>query len=596
MKAILCEENGYKLIVEKIKKNEEIESVSNSDVEAETIELEFIETEEKDSEIDQEGTIAILKRFVKNYCENKKNRSLNLEEWLVKQLKKEFPEKDDELLKVEAQEIISGVLENEKTLLEIKKYRKFGIKPSDYLGEAIAEELKSENVKEAREILKENNQSIQESNVKDTYKFAGYTCAEIVAGTKAFNKMDTYFDHINETIARGNEKTLNLITTKTGDINQNQNLDGFIFESFHEATFNIDAALKDIQNIRAEALVPKPGASYGKNSVDLVIKIEKNGVERIIKKYQAKLSTDGKNATNLYEKGNYKFQRKLFGKGQEEYGNTKVEYNGIESRSVSKSEMKELQNKLQKQGNKNVVQQNFKNDIDVKALAKQIGKQALYSGVIATGLGMLMSTGSKIIQGEDVAFEDVVVDGLKAGGTVGISTAVAGGLKTAVEKGVIEGTIGRFLSKNSVISTIAFSTIGLVATAYSIGKGDMNMEEGLKETGNILSSAYCGIKGASIGMGMAAGILTVGSVLTPLIGIVGGVVGSFVGNEVGSVISKGVATIGQSVSSIVGNMVKEGIQQVRNEISMIGSFFKVVENAVGSLFKAVGNLFSYCFF
>ena len=79
-----------------------------------------------------------------------------------------------------------------------------------------------------------------------------------------------------------------------GSINQNLNLDGFIFEQHHANTFNMDAVLKG-SKYRAEAVQPNPGEVYKKNSVDIVIKDIVSGKQ--VKRYQAKLCRDSK-ATN----------------------------------------------------------------------------------------------------------------------------------------------------------------------------------------------------------------------------------------------------------------------------------------------------------
>lgn len=582
MKEILCEENGYKLIIEDVDKFEE------NDIEV--IELEIVEdNREKELEVNQEGFTEILKRFIKSYCKEKKQGNINLENWLQNQLKKEFPNKTEEELKNISKELVVGVEEAEKKYREVWKYSSFGVRVSDYLGEQIEESVLVENLENPKEYLKNNIEELKKSNVTETYKLAGKTGAEIISGVKAFDKMNRYFTNINETIANGNEKMIETLTTKSGAINQNPNLDGFIFEQFHENTFNIDAAIKNVKGVRAEALVPEVGSSYGRNSVDLVIKIEKDGVSRIVKKYQAKLSGTGESAENLYQGGNYKFQRKLYGKGQEEHGNTKVEYSGVESKAVSKSEMKDMQNKVQS-GDTEAVKNRFENDVDVKLLSKQIGKQAIYAGTMAIGLGMAISTAGKLISGEEIEVEEVIVDGLKAGATVGISTVVAGGLKTAVEKNIITG-IGAKILSNNVISTLAFSSISLVSTAYAVGSGEMDLKDGVKESGKILASTYGGLKGASIGMGLATGIVTAGSVLAPVVIVVAGTIGYFAGSEIASAIAEGVTQIGSAICSTVGSVVKAGVSAVK---AVASGIYEGVKSVANSAWSGVGSVVSFC--
>ena len=413
---------------------------------------------------------------------------------------------------------------------------------------------------------------------------------EIAPKIMAFNKMTRYFDNINEVIAKGNEKMVNSLMTKAGNINQNPQLDGFIFEQFHENTFNIDAATKDVTNVRAEALVPKEGTSYGKNSVDLVVKVKKGDIEKVVRRYQAKLS---KNAEELYRRGNYRFQRKLYGKGQEEVGNTTVEYNGITSKPMSKEEAKSIQNEVQK-GNTEAAKQSFEKDVDIKILSKQLAKQTMVSATIGMGTGMLMSAGTKIIQGEEVKAEDEIIDGLKAGGSVGISTAIAGGLKTAVEKKIITGVAAKILKHNSVIGTIAFSAVSLVGVMASVGNGDISIKDGMKEGVSILAGTYGGIKGSLIGMAIAGTIIgSIGVVLTPIVAAVAGTIGYFVGSTVASNIAKGAMKVGSTIASGVKTVVKAGASVVKSVASGVKNVASKTWNTVKSIGSKITSFFGW---
>ena len=94
------------------------------------------------------------------------------------------------------------------------------------------------------------------------------------------------------------------VTTKVGNINQNPNLDGFIFEEYHAGTFNVDATVKQ-KPYHAEALKPEIGETYGKNSIDLVI--EDSG--KYVKKYSAKAYKNAnETAKSFYDKNGYKYK------------------------------------------------------------------------------------------------------------------------------------------------------------------------------------------------------------------------------------------------------------------------------------------------
>lgn len=579
---IICDENGYQLIIER---------TEFSDDEKDIIEAEIVEDNE-DSEkisVDNPKLIDILKRFVGEYVKEKKaKKEIDLHSWLLKRLKEEFPEKSEKLLKKEVEELIAGVQLGKKKYEIVKKRRELGIAPSDILAKEIRATTLGSSVAEVKNELREEIKTLEKENTSSMYRMS--EGVEIAPKIMAFNKMTRYFDNINEVIAKGNEKMVNSLMTKAGNINQNPQLDGFIFEQFHENSFNIDAATKDVTNVRAEALVPKEGTGYGKNSVDLVVKVKKGDREYIVRKYQAKLS---KNAEELYRRGKYRFQSKLFGKGKEEIGNTTVEYGGVTSKPMSKEEAKAIQNEVQK-GNLESAKQSFEKDVDIKILSKQLAKQTMVSATIGMGTGMLMSAGAKVIQGEEVKAEDVIIDGLKAGGSVGVSTAIAGGIKTAVEKKVITGWGAKILKNNTVVGTIAFSAISLVGVMSSVGGGDMSLKDGMKEAGSILAGTYGGIKGSMVGMALAGTIIgSVGVVLAPVVAGVAGTIGYFVGSTVASNIAKGAMAVGSAVVSGVTSVVKAGVEVVKSVASGVKSVASGAWNTVKSIGSGIASFLGW---
>ncbi len=81
-------------------------------------------------------------------------------------------------------------------------------------------------------------------------------------------------------------------------MNQQLNLDGFIAEQHHVDTFNLDAVAKGSE-YSAEVLQPKPYQTYGKNSVDIVIK---DGEGKIVRRYQAKYGADADATDTMLKK------------------------------------------------------------------------------------------------------------------------------------------------------------------------------------------------------------------------------------------------------------------------------------------------------
>lgn len=572
---ILCEENGYQLIIERKEFSQLEENIT---------EIEIIEKNLEDEKliVDNEKLIDILKRFLKSYINN---RNQDLTQWLVEKLKEEFPEKTQEQLIKESKELIAGVKLAKEECELVKEKRALGISPSDILAKDIARGMFGNTISKVKEKLKSTSKAIEKENISSIYKIA--KGIEIAPNIIAFNNMTRYFDNINEVIAKGNQKMIDSLTTKAGIINQNPQLDGFIFEQFHENTFNIDAALKDITGIRAEALVPKLGTSYGKNSVDLVVKLKKGETEYIVKKYQAKLSD---NPEKLFKNGNYKFQRRLYGEGHEKIGNTKVEYEGIESSTLSKSDAKVIQKEVQ-EGNLDAAKQTFENNVDIKILSKQIAKQALTSATIGMGVGMALSAGIKLTEGEEIKAEEIIIDGLKAGGSVGLSTAIAGGLKTAVEKRIIKGVAANILKNNNVVGTIAFSALSLVGVASSVGNGDMTLKEGLKETASILAGTYGGIKGGLVGIALAGGVIaSIGTILAPILAVTAGTVGCIAGSTIASNIAKGSTEIADAVVSGVKDVAKAGYNAVKNVAS---ATWNATKNTASKVVSFVKNLWPF---
>lgn len=564
---VLCEENGYQLIIQRKEFSEDEAGI----LEVKVVEMDF---EKEELVVDNEKLMDILRRFVREYI---KNKDKNLKEWLIERLKEEFPEKELSVIEREAQELIAGVKLGKEKYELVKEKRDLGVSPSDVLAKDISKTTLGTSVIEVKEELKSTSEAIEKENISSMYKMA--KGVEIAPNVMAFDKMTRYFDNINEVIAKGNQKMVDSLYTKAGNINQNRQLDGFIFEQFHENTFNIDAAMKDVSGIRAEALVPQPGTRYGKNSVDLVVKVKRGDSEYIVRKYQAKLSD---NPEKLFQNGNYKFQRRLYGEGHEKIGNTKVEYEGIESSTLSKSDAKVIQKEVQ-EGNLDVAKQTFENNVDVKSLSKQVAKQALTSATMGMGIGMALSTGIKLAQGEEVKAEEIIIDGLKTGGSVGVSTAIAGGLKTAVEKKAITGWAANILKNNTVVGTIAFSALSLVGVAASVGSGDLSLKDGMKEAGAILAGTYGGIKGSLAGVALAGGIIaSVGTILAPVVAAVAGTIGYFAGSAIAGNIAKGAAKVASTITIGMNEVAKAGYNAVKSVASAAVNIVKSVASGISS--------------
>ena len=447
------------------------------------------------------------------------------------------------------------------------------------------------------------------------YETAAIKEAQLVANVLSTKSVNNYIDTVNAAIDNANKTLVEGVTTKVGTINQNPNLDGFIFEEHHAGTFNIDAAVKQ-KSYYAEALKPELGETYGKNSVDLVIK---DDAGKYVKKYSAKAYKNAnETAKSFYDKitgYKYKGQSKLVPTDQtNEIANSadKIKYNNVESKGISKAEIKDIQNDLQSGNKKDML--NFKKDVNTISISKQIGKQAMVNGTMGVGIGMAANIGINLITGKEVEAEEVIEAGIKTGASMGIATAVAGGIRVAVEKKVIPTVFSRILTNNT-IGAIAAASMDIIGIAFKLGSGEISLGQAVKDVGKSVGAAYGAIVasgwGYAGGMAIAGmiGLGTIGAVGTILgigVAIVAGAVCTVVGSKVGGAIANGIGTVtGAIVDGAVG-IVKVGKEVVKsiasgvwNGVKAVGSGIvsvgKSIISGVGSVISGIGSFFGGLF-
>ena len=466
-------------------------------------------------------------------------------------------------------------------------------------------EIEEAEVVEENEILNDKNEiekektwnngtNLNNHNYEDGNLVKGLG-SKAVSGYAASTGLK-YVDSVREAVDKANEEMMKTIFNKDGTISQNPNLDGFIFETEHANTFNIDAAIKG-KTARAMNLVPKEGLTYGKNSIDNIV-MDNN---KIVQKYQAKASSTAENTQKLFEKGDYSFQRKLVPKGQAENiknAMDKISYGGAESKTISKQEIKNMQNEVQS-GNIEAVQKSFRNDVDTLAIGKQLAGQSLQAGMYGMMFGTGVSIAEKVVTGKEID-ETVIVDGLKAGAGSGLSYAIAGALKIALEKEVITGLGAKILSSNGIIGTIASSAIDIISTVYKLGKDEISLSDAGIEISSSLGCSFITLQTFGTVSTLSAvaltGVTILGVTLTPAIAIVIGtvvglIVSSMTGN-IGKIILKGAGKMVRSISESCVNVVKKGINTVKEVVktgwetvkSIGNTLWEGTKNLVGSLF------------
>ena len=561
-------------------------------------------------------TEQIIQKFLRSYAENEKSQDKkDLKTWLVFELQNELPNKKAEDIEKIATELISGIETYYTKKKEVEKYQSLGITNGDYVGneilEKVAEEIEEAEIVDTKEIIedmKEVSNVLSQYNEAMIYETAAIKEPQLVANVLSANSVNNYVDTINTAIDNANKTLMESVTTKAGIINQNPNLDGFIFEEYHAGTFNVDAAVKQ-KPYHAEALKPELGETYGKNSIDLVI--EDSG--KYVKKYSAKAYKNANETTkSFYDKitgYKYKFQSKLVPTDQtSEIANSvdKIKYNNVESKGITKAEVKEIQNDLQT-GNKKADIINFKKNVNTISISKQIGKQVMVNGTMGLGIGMATNIGINLISGKEVEAEEVIEAGIKSGASMGMATAVAGGIRVAVEKKVIPTVFSRLLTNNTV-GAIATASMDIIGTAFKLGSGEISLGKAVKDVGNSISASYGAIISSGIGFsgGMALAttiglgtIGTVGTILTGGLALVAGAVCGVIGSKVAGAITSGIGAVAETIVDGAVNIVKAGKEAVKSLASGVWNGVKSVGSAivsgVSSVVSSVGSFFGGLF-
>ena len=466
-----------------------------------------------------EQIASAISDFMSSYA--KKSESTSDGEWLLTQFKEAMPEKNEAEITQIRDEIIDSVQSQE----------------------AAKESLHS---------------ALSRGRSKESW-FA----QEMKNATSGMSAVESakYLQSLDEAVATANQQLIDTITTRSGAVSQNQNLDGFIAEDYHAQTFNLNATARG-SHYRARVLKPH-GKSYTKNSVDIVIDNLDTG--RISRRYQAKYGRDRAASQAMYDAGNYRGQRLLTPDDQI------VAPDGTASNILSKQQAKELQEKAQSGEWQNLNWNEYTMKDIATGIAKNIG--------IAGAQGMLIGTGfelaRQICNDENINTERVIESGLATGADFGIKTAVAGALKTASESGTLsilpKGTSA------SACTAIAFTAVENVKVLGEVALGKLTPFEGYEKIEQVTTSSVCGLASATKGAAIGAEALS-------CLGLIGATVGGFVGGTVGYVAGSG-----------VGNALVKGFQSVRRVISehVVKPVFETAKRAWEGAKSFVSNILSW---
>lgn len=570
-----------------------------SEEERKGFEIYELKKEETLTKKQKEELSSLIKKYLKSYSKYKDKMSI--EEWLMLMFREDFPELDEkEIIKLK-DEVVNGTNESYKIYKEVKRAGELGINPSEYFATKVENDEEFKKIENKKEILLKLDEELTDDAVDKIYTLSEMDISEgsnldtatSIGKTLGQTAVNNYIGNIDRAIENANANMRDTILRQDGCINQNPNLDGFIAESHHANTFNVDAATKELK-LRAEDLKPDV---YGKNSVDIVIKKVSNGCEEIVRKYQAKFGKDAE-VTESYFKGEsgeyrYYFQKKLVSSDQVNdipNGVDKIEYGGAESKPLSKQEAKEMQKKVQS-GDINALDLNFKNDVNTYEVLKRVGYKAvrnsIYSGAIAVG----MNIGKKIITGEEISGEEVVETAIKTGATTGVTTAVHGAMVTAAKKGILKGAF----AKSTFVSAVAFSAVEAVSTVYKVGTGEMSLKEGVDSLGETFTTGVIIAKGMAVTSATIAGALGAGALVTTVATVAAGAVVATVGTAVAKPIYKGIKTIVSEVVSGAKKVVSAGVSAVKTVASCAWSGVKAVASGVKSVVSGACSFVSGIF-
>lgn len=231
----------------------------------------------------------------------------------------------------------------------------------------------------------------------------------------------------------------------------------------------------------------------------------------------------------------------------------------------------------------------------------------MVNGTMGLGIGMVANIGGNIITGKGVEAEEVIEAGIKTGASMGMATAVAGGIRVAVEKKVIPTVFSRILTNNT-IGAIAAASMDIIGIAFKLGSGEITLGKAVKDIGKSVGAAYGAIVasgwGYAGGMAIAGmiGLGTIGAVGTILgvgVAVVAGAVCATVGSKVAGAIASGIGAVAEAIVDGAVGIVKAGKEMVKSVVSGVWNGVKAAGGAVlsgtVSLVKGAGSAVSSFF-
>nr|WP_315597680.1 hypothetical protein [uncultured Cupriavidus sp.] len=407
---------------------------------------------------------------------------------------------------------------------------------------------------------------------------ASWLAGEIsrIGAAQNINDMGAYAGRIETALGEATANSMAAVLRQDGKVSQCMNLDGFIAEQHHVDTFNIEATTKG-SPYRAEVLKPKPGETFGKNSVDIVIR---NGDGKIVKRYQSKYGADADSTGKLFDSGDYRGQTKLVpeGHGKDIHKSTEtIEIGDIKSKPFSKEAAKEHQERAQKEGKSKSYDWET---VDRGTFARKLLKDALIASLISVGFQGARILGRRawntlrgkrnLSASEDL--QEFLSTSLSSFANTGVHTVFAGAMVIAVKRGLVGSVLKA--TPPGRIATAAFVALENIKILFKLGKGDINGEEALDAMGETTTVALVSLVAAGEGAAIGGAIGTVfGPVGTAIGGFAGGLVGGIAGGAAGQAIYAGAKKLGKQTVSFLSAAASTVAETAKNAVSSVAALF-----------------------
>jgi outer membrane lipoprotein SlyB len=426
------------------------------------------------------------------------------------------------------------------------------------------------------------NKEELEETIQKGGSLESYLSKKIEEGAKyhTIAQVGEYAHQIDEAIEKANETLIDTYINKSGTINQNPQLHGFVAEEHHVNSFNMEAATQGSE-YRAEML-----QSTSKNSVDIVIK-DKSG--NIVRKYNAKYGQTAKDTENYIKKGDYRGQRKLVPADQQKDIKNSTDViespDGVKSKPLTREEAKKIQEKLQKE--KNLREYNWdrvsKREM-VSHISQETAKNVLLHSAMNAGARML-KRGINFFKGEknpplQEELKAWFNDSVKGGKEIGLRAVISTGATIVVRKGLLSKVLQNTPADRIVrIGNMAMDNVKIL---YKVAKGEITLREGLKQMQYSTASTIGGLMGAADGTALGT---MIGSVLGPVGSVVGGFVGGVVGGMAGSKIGEKIVDGYHKVKEVTSKAVDTVVSGVKSAVNKVVDTAKSVVDKVKSLFS-----------